>query len=40
MSDTRTAQQERWAQTIAVIAGLVIASLTVVALVVARGNVA
>lgn len=39
MSD-RTAQQERLAQLVAVIAGLVIASLTVVALVVARGNVA
>lgn len=37
---TRSAQQERAAQTLAVIAGLVIAALTVVALVVARGNVA
>lgn len=39
MSD-RTAQQERLAQIVAVAAGLVIAALTVVALVAAGGNVA
>lgn len=37
---TRTAQQERARQILAVAAGLVIAALTVVALVPARGNVA